>query len=89
MSVLIYFPAHTLVVCCGSILVVGLVVNYLIIIWFFYHFDYLHKSHDVPRFCLFWGLSSSNLVDLSREVHRGFVRNTSNEAMAITHRTIQ
>ena len=46
MSVLIYFPAHTLVVCCGSILVVGLVVNYLIIIWFFYHFDYLHKSHD-------------------------------------------
>ena len=63
MSVLIYFPAHTLVVCCGSILVVGLVVNYPIIIWFFYHFDYLHKSHDISQFASHQSLLSSDLTN--------------------------
>ena len=50
MSILIYLHPLSLVVYLGSVLVVILVVNYLIVIGFSYHFNYLHKSHDVPSF---------------------------------------
>lgn len=50
MSFLIYPCPFLLVVHLGSVLVVILVVNYLIVIGFSYHFNYLHKSHDVPSF---------------------------------------
>ena len=63
MSVLIYLLFASLVVCCGSILVVGLVVNYLIVVWFSYHFNYLHKSHDISQFASHQSLLSSDLAD--------------------------
>ena len=77
MSVFIYLLSIFLVVHCGSILVVGLVANYLIVIWFSYHFNYPHKSRDVPRFCFLIGVCYPVILSiLSHEMCCGFVRNT-------------
>ena len=50
MSVLIYLYPFSLVVYHGSVLVVRLVVNYLIVVGSSYHFDYPHKSRDASCF---------------------------------------
>ena len=75
------FCLSFLVVYCGSVLVVRLVVDYLIVVGFSYHFDYPHKSRDVFGFSFLVGVCHPIIfVNPSREMRRGFVRNrnTSN-----------
>ena len=55
MSLYTFIPS-LLVVHHGSILVVGMVVDYLIVVGFSYHFDYPRKSRDVFRFLLLIGV---------------------------------